>query len=228
MTEATAPQLEYAPPIAWHKVPRWRKRFVVAGLVLAAVGFLYWAPPLWRHARLLYWQRECIAYAAPPTLVVFDPDAHSAAILGPEVGWAPADVSSPAHSPKPWREFSRAGLHGWAWGEPVIGLIDRKSPNGQSWLIGISLSPSAQPALRARMCTRATLTSRPKHFRGQTLVDALPEGNLPRLYAAQPDPADASRFTIRYEFPDRAGVIDGRLHDNGTLELTYRGDGQSR
>jgi hypothetical protein len=220
MTEATAAQLEYAPPLAWHKVRRWRKRFVVAGFVLAVVGFLYWSPPLWRHARLLYWQRQCFAYAAAPTRVVFEPDPQRAAARAADDGWVSLGVSAPVHSPHEWRGFSRAVQPGWAVGEPVIGLLDRVAPSGQSWLIAITLSTTGTPTLRAQLCSRAKLTSRPEHFRGQAFIDALSQGELPRLYAAQPDPADASRFTIRYELPDRTGVIKGRLHDNGTLELT--------
>lgn len=202
MTDVTTPALEYAQPIAWHKVRRWRRRMIVAGLMLAAIGFVSWAPSLWRHAQLLYWQRQCLAYAPPATQVMFDPDPHRA-----------------VHHLDPWRSFSAAGMPWSSAGEPLIGLLDRTSPRGTSWLIAISLPASGEPVLRARMCTRSTLTSRPKHFRGQTILGVLPASPIPRLYAAQPDPHDASRFSIRYELPHRSGVITGELHDNGTLEL---------
>src|SRR5687767_12187996 len=155
MSETSAPRLDYAPPLAWHKVRRWRRRFVVAGLVLSTVGFLYWAPPLWRHARLLYFQRQCVAYAAAPTRIVFEPDPRQVTALATDDGWVFAGASSPVHSPAEWRGFSRALQPGWAVGEPVIGLLDRTAPRGQSWLIAITLSTTGQPALRARLCTRA-------------------------------------------------------------------------
>jgi hypothetical protein len=40
-----------------------------------------------------------------------------------------------------------------------------------------------------------------------------------RFYAGQPDPADASHFTIGYDLDGRRGAIDGRLKDNGRVEF---------
>jgi hypothetical protein len=40
-----------------------------------------------------------------------------------------------------------------------------------------------------------------------------------RFYAAQPDPADASHFTIDYDLNDTRGKIHGRLKDDGTIDL---------
>jgi hypothetical protein len=38
-----------------------------------------------------------------------------------------------------------------------------------------------------------------------------------RIFAGQPDPTDASHFTIAYEWPDCVrGTIDGRLRDDDT------------
>ena len=42
-----------------------------------------------------------------------------------------------------------------------------------------------------------------------------PEIVSPRLYAGQPDPNDASRFTIRYASEVGSGYIEGRLNDAG-------------
>ena len=41
-----------------------------------------------------------------------------------------------------------------------------------------------------------------------------------RLYAGQPDPADASRFTIGYALQGRRGTISGVLQDDGSVLLT--------
>ena len=50
---------------------------------------------------------------------------------------------------------------------------------------------------------------------------AIDYGNKLRVYAGQPDAADASHFTIAYEIDGRPGVIDGWLRDQG-LELRPR------
>src|SRR5687768_2214472 len=169
MTEAATPQLEYAPPLAWHQVRRWRRRLVVVGLVLTTVGFLYWAPSLWQHARLLYWQRQCLAYAAPAEQVVFEPDPQRLATLAKGDDWV-LGVSPLAivHSPRAWRGMSAAGLPWRVAPEPVIGLLTRRTSNDTTWLVAIHLTPTPQPALFARLCTPATLTDGPKHFRGQS------------------------------------------------------------
>jgi hypothetical protein len=57
-----------------------------------------------------------------------------------------------------------------------------------------------------------------------------PQGNQPgkltidpagafRLYAGQPDPKDASHFTIDYDFDGRRGTIHGYLKPNGGIDL---------
>ena len=42
-------------------------------------------------------------------------------------------------------------------------------------------------------------------------------GNKLRLFAGQPDPADPTHFTIRYQLDGKEGVIDGWLRDNDVI-----------
>ena len=44
-----------------------------------------------------------------------------------------------------------------------------------------------------------------------------------RLFAGQPDPADAACFTIPYEIDGRTGWIDGTLREGGRVGLDVRG-----
>jgi hypothetical protein len=70
------------------------------------------------------------------------------------------------------------------------------------------------------------LTSRPvlhsEWFRGGYPVRA-----EVRVFGGQPDPADPAHFTIAYTLNDRPGVIDGRLLDDGTVDLRVR-EGSAR
>jgi hypothetical protein len=50
---------------------------------------------------------------------------------------------------------------------------------------------------------------------------AIDYGNVLRIYAGQPDPEDASHFTIAYVLDGRPGTIDGWVRNNG-LELRPR------
>lgn len=67
------PQLDYAPgaPIRRRR-RRWRRvmgLLLLAGLVFAAWWF---HKPVWEQAKLLYYQRQCLNYTAPPEQVVYD------------------------------------------------------------------------------------------------------------------------------------------------------------
>lgn len=45
-----------------------------------------------------------------------------------------------------------------------------------------------------------------------------------RLYAAKIDPRDASRFTVRYVFQNRDGIISGQLRDDGSVLMIPEGE----
>ena len=53
------------------------------------------------------------------------------------------------------------------------------------------------------------------------VVPQVDYGNVLRVFAGQPDPADPSHFTIPYRLDGQDGVIDGWLKDNG-IELRPR------
>jgi len=59
----------------------------------------------------------------------------------------------------------------------------------------------------------------------QPLADpgqVLGEGANVRIYAGQPDPADLSHFTIRYQMWGQEDVLDGYLNDDDTVKLVAR------
>jgi len=64
------PQLDYALPPPLVRRARFRRCLALAGVALALLSSLWWGPPLWRNARAVYWQRQCIAYSAPANQVV--------------------------------------------------------------------------------------------------------------------------------------------------------------
>ncbi len=60
---------------------------------------------------------------------------------------------------------------------------------------------------------------------GVGAVTKLRKANVVRFLAGQPDPADASRFTIPYTIDGRPGVIDGHVGDAGLLLRPREGKG---
>lgn len=49
-----------------------------------------------------------------------------------------------------------------------------------------------------------------------------------RVYAGQPDSADESHFTIRYEINNKNDIIDGYLQDDGSVTLACRAGDSTR
>src|SRR4051812_7643715 len=80
MPEAAA-QLDYAP--APPTLRRRRVRRMILGVMLlgAVVAGWRWGPGAYRRASLLYWQRQCLRYAAPGETVVYDSEAVAGAAL---------------------------------------------------------------------------------------------------------------------------------------------------
>lgn len=71
-------------PLGYRPRPRGlgrRARRLLALVVLAAVACsaaARWGRPAWRHAQVLYWQRQCMEYAPPPGTVVIETRAAEA------------------------------------------------------------------------------------------------------------------------------------------------------
>jgi hypothetical protein len=60
------------------------------------------------------------------------------------------------------------------------------------------------------------------HYTRAGLGFPCPPGRTLRLFFGQPDPADDSHFTIRYDAGTRKGIIDGRLNRDDSVTLTAR------
>jgi hypothetical protein len=91
---------------------------LLAVLVCLAVAGWRWGPPAWKHGQFLYWQRQCLAYAAPVDQVVYENDPERAAKLLRQPGYvnvAPQGAPPVAvHMPRCWSEAMNIG------GVPVV------------------------------------------------------------------------------------------------------------
>src|ERR1051325_9428616 len=81
MTTTTPPQLDYAPaPSRWRR--RWVRRTALAIFLLVVCSvILRFGRPVWTQVQVLYWQRQCLAYTAPPQIVVYEEEPKAAAKL---------------------------------------------------------------------------------------------------------------------------------------------------
>ena len=181
--------------------------------------------PIFEHAKVLYWQRACSTYT-------FAPDAIVASSKGPG-GMTAAPV------PACWTSYEASAGNVAALGTPptargfteaLVFLHRRRSPGGTERVVAVRglplylTSASVLQALQPVTVEQAELwplTSRP------TLHEAEFPGGFPveadvQIFGGQPDPADPSRFTIRYTVNGSPGMIDGRLADDGTVSLVIR------
>ena len=214
MTEPSA-QLEYAPPPPLHrrKVVR-RVVMAVALLVLVGWGWVM-IPRYWINAQTAMRHRQWMRYTRPPTTIAFEPPGPKAnELFRPGTGYImrPGGV---------FHETGVGGVH-----HNAVFLHGRKRPDGQQRVVWVSMGYLRTDRLRLRLdgeiLVPATIAQ--PGLRLPTSHAGLPEdgaGQPPRIYAGQPDPNDASHFTMQYEFESegRSGVIHGWLRDNDTIDF---------
>jgi hypothetical protein len=235
------PQLEYAPRARFHQ-RRWFRRAlwgIVAAVVLASAA--YFADPVVVRLRLLSAQREAMAISYPSTQVAWEEapariaawtaGARSgpgwATLTGTQGGLLAAYVAPPA--------FGRVLMMPKSPGGGVAQLyVGARDGGAGRRLVAVCVEgvpyrfmrPAGAPlgidTLRVVVMRPAALTSPPMFYADSwadpDVLDRVPAGTL-RFYWGQPDPADASRFTIAYETTTGKGTIDGRLMADDTVRL---------
>jgi hypothetical protein len=142
-------------------------------------------------------------------------DAH-------EYEWPPAVL---------WDDPDSLPAVGGAVNIPSLFRHGRTSPNGTVYLSAIGAYTWADTGgQRIVYLGHRTVTLIPWRSPGSLPSEVSAEGvrlllgreQRLTLYHGQPDPADASHFTIAYLLDGQAGTIDGYVRDDGTIRLTVR------
>jgi hypothetical protein len=158
--------------------PRWKRhigRSILLATLLAMIVIGWrWGPYLWGRSKLLYFQRQCMNFTAPPDKVVYEEEPTAAAVLLQDKrygiyllnhtlrnGGQSGFVKAASFIPPCWQSFeaialksrplakramSRRGTGGTA---ATIFLHERTSPAGHRRLISVSYFPETaefQPA----------------------------------------------------------------------------------
>lgn len=202
---------------------------------------------LWRQRDVLYWQRQCMNYSPSPDQVVYEDDPAAAEILlnQPSYFRGSSYINKSAIAmfvPPCWNEFEKHTNMGGFSGPSaaILFLHERTSSKGIRKLVLVECDPQWDPArsipgylgwsiirpIRAGVDPATERTGedflaeafgRPFHR-----LSALPDQEKSiRFFAGQPDPTDASHFTIAYEMPLGKGTIDGWLEPDG-YQITLR------
>ena len=206
-TETSKP-LDYAPPPPLHQRRSYRQAlFALVALFLV----LILAPLVIRgvqHARLLYWQRQCMNATRSPETIVWSAGGNSAA--KPHPAWSEfyALLSPPGSL-----QFSTVFLHGCdaGAGERLV-VVD----------LHLNLLPNGIPSMSSRVIAPGTLTTRPRE-----LSHVLYQGELHKLpkqiFAGQVDEQDRSHFTIDYVLDNGTRhTLDGWLLPDDSVVIEPR------
>jgi hypothetical protein len=174
--------------------------------------------------------RACAAHGAPASTVVWEEDPQLIKQLrGRGYETVPSHGGDASYFvPPAWRELNAAiGQQIQTWG--TLFLHERKTPTAaKPLLVGVDVagwSRGGPVVLFARVRTTSPAVPlrlpRPANVDHPSVHLSPTEGPL-RLFAGQPDPNDASHFTIDYQIGEARGVIDGWLKEDGSVLLEKR------
>lgn len=222
--------VDYARPVAWHRRRRTRRWIAPAFLVVAGCWF---GPGVWRHARVLWFQRQCMTYAAPVDQLVYD---DTPALPLPGSGRGMVRVTTPGALPatvvvRPvacWEALRDAAAPtiGSASRGDLVYLHSGRDRIGKQRLVAVMLDYRSNYQLRFKFWALEPATPISSvGLRGGGFVTSIPievAGRPLRLYAGQPDPLDPSHFTMRYEIDGKPGTIDGRFEEGAAIHLIVR------
>jgi hypothetical protein len=237
MLNAGIAQLDYAP--AGPSLRRRRVRRVILFCLLVAVawaGYRY-GGSIWEKSKVLYYQRECLYFSAPPGQVVYDDDPADLAVIGARRDYqvlsnkdfrAPGLPRMAAFSPGCWNDFAAAAApnRSSAGAGAVVFCHELTSRDGVRRLVVVQRNADPDQSnynilsLEAVIIQPGTFSARPVDVtparRLMWLSGAVAMQMTPlRIYAGQVDAGDASRFTIRFTVGKSEHLVEGRLADGG-------------
>ena len=195
--------------------------FFVATIVVAVYGPTWWGRYLYTSGvRRL--QLQCLRYTPPASQVVYDTDAADRGDLLGRAGYRAFNQWSVFTTPADWHSLRGS----YACPDGTAFLHARQAATGPERLVSVDIIPTAADAawLRWTVSDRAGWfdsagVEQARKTTGATTIRLDARGRSLRLYAGQPDPADAAAFTIRGTFGDDPFQIDGRLLPTGAVDL---------
>ena len=203
----------------------------VAAIVVLAIRR---GPDFARRVAFLYHQRGCLRYTAPADQVVFDSNPARVAILASDPNFVIVGGCAFRKPPADWAAV-RSSLSISPPPSSAVLFLHKRVVNGVSRLIMVERTAAAgespyfipgydidQHAIDPASIGRP---ARDIHLMyGLDVIDSIGPHTDIRIYAGQPDPADDSRFTIRYEFQGKSHVVEGRVAADGRIDFRRVGE----
>jgi hypothetical protein len=226
MIDTPSRELDYAPARRALLGAR-RGRALVAAAILLALGILgfQYGERAYRAAELWYYERRAMTYTMPPDFLVYESDPEKLPSYGRKRYVHSLHAGAPAW---PWD-----AIRGYDFGETVLFLHGRTAPGGTPKRVCVYLPSGHFKGWNAstgvhglRFALRYDVAGKDDGVAAGLDIpgwsgDAAADPHYLRFFAGQPDPNDASRFTIRYELDGVGqGTIEGLLQPDDTVKLT--------
>jgi hypothetical protein len=227
VTTDSSPKIDYAPAPPTLRSARARRWAIIIGVILLLIGIATVTPRAVRRLQVAYWHRQCLEYIAPADQVIHETDrAEIPRLLAPPLNYRGSMATGQA--------FLIPPAYQSLWMSQSVGtafLHERITPQGQRRLVAVDLfSGGTQPGggmtLNATVIDPSVTPRGPNATvtitRGDGATIALQPGDKLRVFAGQPDPNDASHFTIDYLINDARHTVDGWLKDDGLVIIEAR------
>ncbi len=208
----TRKELDYA-----QRTPLLRRRLSVRswiGLAIVASVLLnsIFLPMIWRNARMIYWQRQCMTYQPPAGQVVYDSQSKTSVV------------------PEAWGKFCRLIHSNGPLSNGTVFLHELKNPQGQSRLVVMDLVPIRFNAsgfdVTASVYSVGTLSHRAVELGPLRLTTGrrLIGGDSTRMqaFAGSADPTDPTHFSIRFTEDGKDQMYDGWLTQDDSIDFEPR------
>jgi hypothetical protein len=206
----------------------------------------YFGRPYLHQASYLLKQRRAITHQLPADFVAYESDPDAAALLLQKPDYRPWLTPAFDRAGKPHGWQSPAFYHPKFLNELIPTKSDgtlfvhgRQNPAGQPRLVVVHLAqfrqlgdPGINTELVLEIRTRvlipaswspgSSLQKLGRPWNHMLSVEMKPKDHL-RLYAGQPDPNDATHFTIDYSLAAQQGVIDGYVRPAPPEERAWAG-----
>lgn len=229
---AHAKLLEYAPRPPAHRRRFFRRVLLTLASIVIVAGMTKWGPAMYVRLALLYHQRGCMNYTASPDQVVFDSDPVRVAKLASDPNLVISKGCAFRVLPRDWQVLE-ATLFNAPAPRAVIFLHERHAAGGASRIVAVERTAGAEasayfiggydvdPHVIEPASFNRPLRDVPSIFAIDVMDSFAPHTDI-RIYAGQPDPADASHFTIRYESRGATHIVDGFLGGDGRVTMKRR------
>jgi hypothetical protein len=236
--QTVSSRLEYEPAKQVLRRRRWRRAVITLLVLVGVVSLWRSGPPFLRQVRYFYWQTRCARFTEPSDFVAYEEDATRGAALLPRAGYFPMPTLGGLTPPTLFSPPPLAALQNKPSG--AVFLHERTTPSGRRRIVIVFPNAGLPVGMvyggagrivefQSHTAVPATLVpgSELRRLGKSRLCLILKTEDVLRLFWGQPDPRQSDHFTIGYELNGTGGTIDGRLKDDGQLDLNVR-DGPAK